>query len=69
MDQNHLHADKLQQDNVLHDLLTQLVADHGVAAVFDHDDPAVILLYIGQGLGEHLGPLGVGKALCVFHVR
>ena len=39
--------------------LPQLVGDHGVAAVFDHNGLAVIFLDIGQRLGQHLGAVHV----------
>ena len=59
--QHDAHADEPQQDDVLHDLLLQLVVDHGVAAVFHHDDFAVVAADVGQGGSQDLGPLHIGQ--------
>ena len=47
-----------EQDYVLHDGGFQLVADHGVASVFDDDGLARVLFNIRQGLGKNLSPVG-----------
>ena len=61
VDQDHLHADEPQQGNVLHDLLFQLLVDHGVTAVLNDDDLAAVLFNVGQGSGQDFCPLRVGK--------
>ena len=40
-------------------LLLQLLVDHGVAAILDDHDLAVVLLDVRQRLGQNLGALGV----------
>jgi hypothetical protein len=45
-------AGEAQENHVLGEGLLQLVVDHGVAAVLDHDDLVVEPLQPGQGLGE-----------------
>ena len=45
-------ADVFHEGDILHDLRLQLIADHGVAAVFDDDCLAGKFLYIGQRLNE-----------------
>lgn len=40
------------------DVSIQAQIDHGAAAIFDDDGLSVILLDVGQGLGQHLGPQG-----------
>ena len=60
VDQHHLDADEPQQDDILHHLLLQLLADHGVAAVFDHHRFARVALDIRQRLGQYLRAFGVG---------
>ena len=59
VDQHHLHAHQVQKDDVLHHRGEQLLADHGVSAVFHHNDFAVILLNIRQRLHQDLRPLVV----------
>ena len=61
--QHHLDPDQPKQHHVLHDLLPQLFADHGVAAVLDHDNFAVVASNIGQGLCQNLRSLVVGKGI------
>ena len=50
MYQHDLNAHMPEQHDVFHDLLLQGFVDHGVAAVFDHDNFPVVLFYIGQCL-------------------
>ena len=47
-------TDLLHQRHVLHDLFFQFLADHRVAAVFDHDGLARELLEIRQRLDEQV---------------
>ena len=65
MDEDHLDADEAEQDQVLHDLLLQFFVDHGVAAVFDHDDFAVVPIDVRKGLYQDLGPIRAGNV--IFH--
>ena len=61
VNQYDLDTDQGQEHDVLHDLLFEGLVDHGVAAVFDDDDLAVIFLNQGKCLCEHLGTLSVGN--------
>ena len=61
MDQDHLDPDELQEHHVLHDLLLELLVDHGVAAVLDHDDLPVVFLDQRQRLYDDFGPLVIGE--------
>ena len=58
-----MNADEPEEHDVLHDLLLELLVDHGVAAVFDDNDLPGILADIGQGGGQHLRALHVGEVL------
>ena len=58
VDEHHAHADELQKDDVLHHLGLELLVLHGVAAVLYDDDAVIVLLDIGQGLHQHLRPVG-----------
>ena len=66
VDEDDLHADEPQQGDVLHDLLLQLLVDHGIAAVFDNDHLAVIAPDIRERLREYLRALAVRKIF--FHI-
>ena len=57
MNQYHVDSHRGQQHDVLHNGGLQLLADHGIAAVFDDHGLARVLLDIRKGLGEHLSPL------------
>ena len=59
MHQHYLYANEIQQHYVFHDLLLQILVDHGIAAVFNHDDLAHIFFDIGKGLHQHPGPLRI----------
>ena len=59
VDHHHPDAHQAEQDDVAHDGAAQLVGDHGVAAVFDHDGLTGEFLDIGQGLHQSLGLLGM----------
>ena len=61
MYQHHLDPDQAQQHQVAHDGLLQFLVDHGVAAVFHHQDLAGVFLYVGQGVDQHLCPLCVAQ--------
>ena len=43
VDKHDADSDKVQKDNIFHYGVEQFFTDHGVAAVFDYDDLAVIL--------------------------
>ena len=61
VDGHHPDAHQVQQDDVAHHRPAQLVGDHGVAAVFDHDGLAGKFLNIRQGLDQGLGLLLMGR--------
>ena len=61
MHQHHPDADRGEKHNILHDRGLELVADHGVAAVFNDDGFACVLFDVGQGLGEDPGSVGSGN--------
>ena len=61
VNQHHIHPHGGQQHNILHHGGFQLVAYHGVAAVFDDHGLARVLLDIRQGLGQHPGSLRGGN--------
>ena len=50
VNKNNLDAYQSEQDNVFHDLLFELLVDHCVSAVFDHNDLVIVLLDVGQRL-------------------
>ena len=60
-------ADEPEQDDILHDLLLQLLVDHGVAAVLDDNDLARIFPDIGKSGGQDLRAFHVGEV--VLHDR
>ena len=49
-----------QQDDILHDLFLQRLTDHGVSAVFHHNDLAVVFLYIRESVSQYLCPFRIG---------
>ena len=61
VNQDDLNANEPKENDVLHDLHFQLLIDHGVAAVFDHDDLTGVAFDIGKCFGQHFGALRVGK--------
>ena len=61
MNQHNAYADKPQQDDVLHDLLLQLVVDHGVAAVFYDDHFTGVTADVRQGGGQDFRTLHVSE--------
>ena len=63
MHQHDTHADEPQEDDILHDLLFQLVVDHGVAAVLDDDYLAGVAADVGQGGGQDFRTLHVGQII------
>jgi hypothetical protein len=56
-----VHADQLQQHDVLGEILLQRAVGHRVAAVLDHDGAVVELLDVRQGLDENVGLLRGGE--------
>ena len=66
MHKDHLDPDELEENNVLHDLLLEFFIDHGISAVFDHNNGPGVMLNIGHCLHQHFGPLRVGKCLHLF---
>ena len=66
--QHHFDPDEAHQHHVAHDIVLELLVDHGVAAVLDDDDFAVILLDIGQRLDQHLRALTVRHAVVHLHI-
>ncbi len=56
VDHHHPDAHQREEDDVAHHGGTELVGDHGVAAVFDYNGLAVEALDVRKGLGQHLGP-------------
>ena len=48
------------QHDIFHDLLLQLLIDHGIAAVLDDKDLAVIFADIGQRLYQNFRSLMIG---------
>ena len=54
-----LDTDELQQNEIAHNSVAELFIDHGVAAVFDDNDLAVVFLEIGERLREN------ERALCI----
>ena len=52
MAEDGLHAEELEHNDIMHDGVLKLFVDHGVAAVFDDNDLALILLQIGQRFHE-----------------
>ena len=63
MHQHDLHADQLQQADIADDGILQVLGDHGVAAVFDDDDLAAVILNIRQRVNQNPGPL----CICDIH--
>ena len=61
MNHHHIDAHQLQQYDIADDGSPQLVGDHGIAAVLDHDGLTAVLLDIGQGLRQNLGPVGIAE--------
>ena len=61
VDNDHMNADQMEQNDVAHDCVAQLVGNHGVAAVFDDHGLAVEFLNIGQGFDQDLSSVNVGK--------
>ena len=61
--QHDLHADQLQQADIADDGILQVLGDHGVAAVFDDDDLAAVILNIRQRVNQNPGPL----CICDIH--
>ena len=55
VDDHHVDAHQGEQNDVAHHRFAQLFGDHGVAAVLDDDDLAVVFLDIGKRLNECLG--------------
>ena len=49
---------ELQHHHVAGKLLGELAVDHGMAAIFHHDDLVVIALQKGQGFREDAGRFG-----------
>ena len=68
-----IHADDLQQHDVVHDVGAQLLVDHGRAAVLDDDGLTGDVLDPGKGLDEHFRGLVRyafrARVLCVLHER
>ena len=63
VDEHDLDADELQQADIPDDRVLQMLRDHGVAAVFDHDDLAAVILNIRQRVNQNPGPL----CICDIH--
>ncbi len=59
MYQHDLDTDELQQDDITDDGILEMLGDHGVAAVFDDDDLAAVILNIRQGMYQNSCPLCV----------
>ena len=57
--QHDFNAYMPEQHDVFHDLQLQGFVNHGVAAVFDHDDFPIVLFNIWQRLHQNLGALRV----------
>ena len=60
MDNDHTDTNQMQQDNILHNCLAQLLGNHSITAVLHHDGLAGKLLDIGQCLDQSLGLLSMG---------
>ncbi len=69
VDQNHADAGKRQQDDIAHHGFFQFRIDHGVPAVFDHDDFPGVFLNIRQRGGEYLRLHVDGKRLIHLDIR
>ena len=52
---DHIHADQLQEYHVAGEALLEILVDHGVAAEFDDDGPAVEAFDVRQRLGKDRG--------------
>lgn len=57
VDDDGVYAGPAQEDDVFGEGLLEVGVDHGVAAVFDQDDPAAELLQPRQRLDQHMGLL------------
>ena len=66
MHQHDFHPDQPQQHDILHHLLLELVVDHGIAAVFDHNHFAVVFFYVWQRFHQNLGAFCIG--IGIWHV-
>ena len=58
MDDDGIEAADLEHHHVAGKLLGELAVDHGVTAIFHHDDLIVIALQKGQGFREDAGGFG-----------
>ena len=59
VDQHHVDAYQLHQNDVVHDVVFQILVNHGIAAIFHHNGFTRVFFDIGQGLYQNLGPLAV----------
>ena len=63
MHQHNAHPQQGERDQIVHNGQLQLIVDHGIAAVFDHQRFAVVFLDIWRSLAEQQGHL------FVFHLQ
>ena len=59
VDQYDADPDECQQHDIFHDLLLEFLVDHGVAAVFDHNNFPVITPDVRDSLNQNLCPFGI----------
>ena len=59
--QHHIDTQRLHHDDIVHHGIFQVLVDHGIAAVFDHDGLPGQALDVRQGLYQDLGPAGIGN--------
>ena len=63
MHEHHFNTDQPEQHDIFHNLLFQMLVDHGVTAVFYNDDLPRVFPDIGKGGGQNFGPLHVGEII------
>ena len=54
VNENCLYADQIKEHDIAHYCILQFIIGHSVSAVLDNDYLVVVLLYVGQGVYEHL---------------
>ncbi len=55
MHQHHMDAHQVQQHDVLDHSLFQFFVNHGISAIFHHDDLAVVFLDVRKRLDQDIG--------------
>jgi hypothetical protein len=66
MDDDRVDADRLQQHDILGEILGRIGIAHGMAAIFHDEGRALIALQIGQCFGERFGlgeQSGIGSVI------